>query len=180
MSRAYLEETQTLKESQWIWGLMIVSAAGSILPLAYGLYWQVGQGEQWGNEPMSDNGLIGLTIFVVVCIAVMFVCMAVTKLQLKIDQVGVHYRFVPYRRKWSLITPHEIESYEVNKMKSFLGICRMGYHKNVLNNSTTLNLVGTKQIMLRLRSNRKIMIGTTNAEGVALAMKKLFNSNDYN
>jgi hypothetical protein len=180
MSRPYLEETQTLKDSQWLWVLMIVIAAGAIIPLAYGLYWQVGRGEPWGDEPMSDSGLIGLTIFVAICTAVMFACMALTKLELKIDEIGIHYRFVPYRRKWSLITPHEIESFEVNNMKSFVGMCRVGYHKNVLNNSTTMNLVGTKQIMLRLRNNRKIMIGTTNAEGAGLAMKKLFNSNDYN
>jgi hypothetical protein len=180
MSRPYLEETQTLRDSQWLWVLMIVAGAAAIVPLSYGLYWQVGQGEQWGDEPMSDNALIGLTIFIAVCLAVSFICMAATKLELKIDDAGIHYRFVPYRFKWSLITRHEIESYELREVRSFLGICQVGYHRNVMNNSRSMNVFGKKQLALHLRNKRKILIGTVNAEGAALAMKKLFNSNDYN
>jgi hypothetical protein len=178
MSRPYWEETQALKESQWIWVLMIVSSTAAIIPLAYGVYWQVGKGQQWGDEPMSDNALIGLTIFIVICMAVMFVCMAASKLELRIDEEGIHYRFVPYRFKWSLITPHEIESYELRDVRSFLGICQVGYHRNVLNNSRSMNVFGKKHLALHLRNSRKILIGTTNPEGAALAMRKLLNPND--
>jgi hypothetical protein len=179
MARAYLEETQDLKNSQWIWLLMIVSTAGAMIPLTYGLYWQVIQGEPWGKEPMSDQGLIALYIFILACMALMFVCVAYTKLELRIDEKGVHYRFSPYRLKWSLISKEEIEAYEVTNMRSFLGMCRVGYHRNVMNNSRTMNLQGTKQLALQLRNKRKILIGTVNPEGAALAMRKLFNPNDY-
>jgi hypothetical protein len=54
----------------------------------------------------------------------------------------------------------------------------MGYHRNALNNSRSMNLYGNKSLFLTLRNKRKLFIGTTNAEGAELAMRKLFNSND--
>ena len=160
--------------------MIIGLTIGAITPLAYAIYWQVIQGEPWGKEPMSDLGLIGLTLFIVACMGIMCVCVAYTKLELRIDEQGVHYRFSPYRLKWSLISKEEIETYEVTKMSTFLGMCSVGYHRNIMNNSRTMNLQGTKQLALQLRNKRKILIGTVNPGGAALAMKKLFNPNDYN
>ena len=178
MNRPYLEESQRLKDSQWMWVFMIITAAGAIIPLGYGLYWQVGQGEVWGDEPMPDEALIGLFIFILICMVIMFVCMAYTKLELKIDDDGVHYRFVPYKFKWALISKEEINTYEIKKPSSFLGMCSIGYHKNLMNNSRSMNVHGSKFLSLMLKNKRKILIGTQNPEGAEMAMRKLFNSND--
>lgn len=178
MTRPYFEETQSLKNSHFIWILMIVTSASAIIPMGYGLYWQIGKGEQWGDEPMPDEALIGLFIFVVICLAIMIICMAYSKLEVKIDNEGVHYRFVPYKFKWSMISRAEISTYDIKKSNSFLGICHMGYHRNALNNSRSMNLYGNKSLFLTLRNKRKLFIGTTNAEGAELAMRKLFNSNE--
>src|SRR5689334_8880079 len=128
MTRPYFEETQSLKNSHFIWILMIVASASAIIPMGYGLYWQIGKGEPWGDEPMPDQALIGLFIFVVICLGIMMVCMAYSKLEVKIDDEGVHYRFVPYVFKWSIISRGEISAYEIKKSRSFLGVCQMGYH----------------------------------------------------
>lgn len=178
MNRSYFEETQLLKKSQAIWILMIVTSAAAIIPLGYGLYWQVVKGEPWGDEPMTDETLIGMFVFIVICLAGMIICILNSKLELKIDSAGVHYRFFPYKFKWSLISKEEINTYDIKKSASFLGMCSIGYHKNIMNNSRTMNISGNKNLFLRLKNNQKLFIGTTNAEGAELAMKKLFNSND--
>jgi hypothetical protein len=42
----------------WLWALMLITAAGTIGLFGYGIYVQVIQGTPWGDNPMSDTGLV--------------------------------------------------------------------------------------------------------------------------
>ena len=75
----------------WFWIFIIPLGA---LPL-FGIYNQLILGEPWGDNPMSDFGLIVFSIFIYGTIILLYNIKLVTV----INQYGIFIRFAPFRRK---------------------------------------------------------------------------------
>ncbi len=178
MSRPYFEEVQRFRDNQWIWILLIVASLSALLPLLYGMYWQIDQGEPWGNEPMSDQGLILLFLFILVSLGVASFMIVNVKLELTIDERGVHYRFPPIKSKWQTITKGQISDFSLEKRFRIFESGGLGYHRNRLNKTRSMRISGGKHLALKLINGEKFLFGTQNLEGLESAMKKLMNNNE--
>ena len=180
MNRSYFEEVQTLRQNRWIWILMIITSMGAMLPLIYGMYWQIGEGLPWGHEPMSDVGLILMFLLVICSMAVCFWMLLATKLEIKINDKGVHYKFFPNKCKWSLISKEEIDTYEVRNYYNFFESGCFGYHNNWFLNTRSIRITGNHHLLLTMKNSRKFLLGTQDPGGVEHAMRKLLHKNEMN
>ena len=173
MSRTYFEEVQTVRENPWILMLMAVSALAAIIPLGSGVYWQLAKGEPWGDKPLSDEGLILLFVFIVlVCLLSIFIVLSI-RLEVKIDDQGIHYRFRPIKWRWQLVIKEEIETFSLENKFKFFEAPGFGYHRNRISRTWSFRIAGSRHIRVKLRNGRKLLFGTQNGEEFHRALKKI-------
>jgi len=174
MRRIHYEEEQRLS-NPWILVSIVAVMMAAVLPLLQGLYWQLLKGEPWGSEPMSDQGLIRFSAFILaVCGLISWLVIAM-KLHVIIDDRGVHYRFFPNEPKWSAISREEIADFHIEKKNIFNGF---GYRRLWFSKTRIMNLSGSVFLSLRLKNGRRIKLGSRNPEGLAMAMNKLIPENE--
>jgi hypothetical protein len=175
MGRPHFEETQTFRENRWIWILAIVSSLITLLPMVDAIYWQLFKGEPWGNEPLSDGGLLGLFAFVLLAWGVAMTILISVRLDVRIDDQGVYYRFAPIKTKWLNVLKEEIAHYSLEKKFRFLQSGGFGYHRNRLTRTWSMRIRGSHHLSLTLKDGRKLLLGTQNLEALEHAMKRLMN-----
>lgn len=175
MATPFFEETQRLRDNRWIFVLIFAVALGAIIPLLYGIYWQIGQGIPWGNEPMRDRELIIMTIVVSVSVGLMTLLMTNLRLETRIDESGIHYRMFPVKSKWRLVTPGEIEAYAfADRYKPFES-GGIGHHRNLLKNMRSFRISGGKHIIITYKNKHRLLLGTQDSAGMEWAMRRLMN-----
>ncbi|WP_370097321.1 hypothetical protein [Xanthomarina gelatinilytica] len=149
--------------SQW-WLWLIIIGLGNI-PV-FGIYKQFVLGEAFGNNPMSDVGLMLFSAFIF-GIIVLFWLM---RLKTEINNDGVRVSFFPFVKKHFLWT--DIKSARVIKYR-FLGYgIRIG-----LTHGIVYNMKGNKGLSLELFNKKKYLIGTQKEEELHSVLDKLRNSN---
>jgi len=135
------------KFRQW-WFWLIITIIGMI-PI-YGVYKQLIFGEKFGNNPMSDLGLIIFSIMMFVLI-VLFLNI---KLTTSIDENGISMRFAPFvtkRIQFSEIRKAEVVNY------GFVGGWGIRFGTQY---GTIYNISGNKGLAIELINGKKILIGT--------------------
>ena len=173
MKKVYFEEIQRMRDNSWMWAVTLGVALAAIIPLGSGVYWQVFRGEPWGDEPMGNNALVLLFLFILfTCLLTVWIILSV-KLEVKIDEVGFHYRFVPYKFRWQQIRGEDVESYSIEKELTFVQRGAWGYHRNRLKRLRTMRLKGPKHIRIKLKNGESYVIGTENLEALEWAMKRM-------
>ena len=130
----------------WLWVILI---SVGILPIV-GVYKQVLLGEPFGNNPMSNTGLI---IFMV-CMLLFVGLFRLMKLKTVINKNGIEISFFPFLKrafKWEEVTSYEIVNY------GFVGGwgIRLG-----TTYGTVYNVKGNKGLALQLKNGKKYLIGT--------------------
>ena len=175
MRKIYYEEEQSLKSNRWLYVCMLTLTLGALLPLIHGIYWQVVKGIPWGQKPMSDEGIIALTVVVFVIGCLVTWLLVSMKLHVIIDTEGVHYRFFPDSSKWSTISKEEIIDFEVQRKNIFF---RFGHHAKWFTKAKTINVNGDFHLSLFLKNGKKIQLGSRNPEGLRWAMRKLVPKNE--
>lgn len=87
------------------------------------------------------------------------------QLKTKIDEVGVHYRFVPFHLKQNSILWQDIKSAQVRKyepLKEYGGWGIKGYSKK----NRAYNVKGNIGLQLVLKNGNKILLGTQKEEEI--------------
>jgi len=142
--------TENQRFSQWWLWILILGIVGLML---YGLVQQVFFGVEFGNQPMSDSGLI-LFSFVLVAFAVIF---ANIRLRTRIDKQAIGMQFTPLLKRtyrWDDVESALIISY------GFVGYgIRLGSKHGII-----YNVNGNKGLALVLKSGKKLVIGTQKPE----------------
>lgn len=167
MSKAYFEESQKFTQ-WWIWMLLM---SGLLLLVGFGaagVYIQLIQGRPFGNNPMSDNGVLILFIGSILFSVALIFFMKSFHLQTKVDRLGISYRFFPLIQKWHTVYREDIKSWNIVKKCVF----NYGIHYGL--NSKTLNINGDTQLSLMLASGKKLNLGTQKPLELTQAMQMLF------
>ncbi len=143
--------TTHFKEEQrftqwWLWLILIPIG---ILPVV-GIVQQVILGEEFGDNPMSDLGLILFAVFIFALLG-LFVIM---RLKTEIDQTEIRMSFIPFvkkRIKWTEIKEAEVVNY------GFVGGwgIRLSFKYG-----TVYNIKGNKGLAIELRNGKRFVIGT--------------------
>lgn len=98
-------EKQRFKQ-WWLWGILLVIAAIA----TFGIYRQIFQGEPFGDNPMSDAGLIVFAVSMYL-LPILF---WIIRLDTKIDEEKIELQFIPFVKKsvrWADVASAEVLDY---------------------------------------------------------------------
>ena len=157
----------------WLW-LIIVSASAVVMGLFInGLYVQLVLGVPWGDEPMSDDALIGLSLFTISCMLLMLLIFFNAVLEIVVDKGSVSYRYFPILRKWRRIERENIQAYELKT--SYLRGYGIRYD---LRGNKTISVKGTKGIEFTTHDGHRLLLGTQRPEEFFQALNKMKNRSE--
>ncbi len=179
--KIFFSEEQRLSDSpmKWIFPVIFTVSVG---PLGYGMYQQLVLEKPWGDNPMSNLGLILTFVFVVVLMIVIWFLLPYIKLIVYIDKEGIHYRFPIFIRHEKFIPKEQIVSYDVRKYRLFSEFSGWNFRTGFIyiSSGITYKIMGNIGLQLYLTDGKKLFIGTQRPEAMKRAMKKLMDENDYN
>lgn len=155
--------TTLFKEDQrftqwWLWLILIPIG---ILPVV-GIVQQLILGEEFGDNPMSDLGLILFAVFVFALLG-LFLMM---RLKTEIDQTEIRISFIPFvkkRIKWTEIKKAEVVNY------GFVGGwgIRLSFKYG-----TVYNIKGNMGLAIELNNGKRFVIGTQREKELGSIVEK--------
>lgn len=158
MTKIHFEEEQRMTQ-WWLW-LFLIALVGFFL---YAIYKQLIVGEPFGENPMSDTGLIIFSVFI---IGIVLLFLAI-RLRTSIDEKGIQMTYRPFGVK-KLASWEEMESVDIVKY-GFVGYgIRWGSSYG-----TVYNVKGNKGIAITLKNGKKYLIGTQQPEAVSSMLKEI-------
>ncbi len=155
-------EKQRFKK-YWVW-LILFGLNGLFI---FGLIKQVILGYQFGDKPMSNMGLIVVTILALL-LSVLFFNF---RLETNITTDGIYVRFFPFQLKFKFYSWKKIDQSfvrEYHPIAEFGGWGIRGFSKN-----RAFNVSGNKGIQLIMQDGSKILIGTNKADEAKEILKQL-------
>jgi hypothetical protein len=101
----------------------------------------------------------------------------VLRYELKVDETGVHYRFIPRIIRWHTVAFGRIASYQVRDKETWHEKLHMGYQRNLFTKTTSVNIAGNKYLILTLKDGATIKLGTENPDAIEYTLKRLLSEN---
>jgi hypothetical protein len=158
----------------WLW-IMIILMLGIPGIFIFGVIQQVGRGIPWGNNPLSNTGLVICAVCVTIIIVLSIILFLIVRLETTITEKEIGVRFYPFHRsfryyKWEDISSASVQKFNPLKyggwgMKSNVGWgfrvgpsgikLRFPHGKNMI-----YNVAGNKVLQLELKDGKKLWIGT--------------------
>lgn len=151
-------EVQRFSQLRWLWFLMLALLIAELLFLTPQLIHE---------QPMLL--IFSLVAFLLPMILILFVL----RYELKIDDAGIHYRFIPRIIRWHTLAFAQVAAYEVRNKETWHEKLQLGYHRNLFTKTTSVNITGSKYLVLTLKNGATIKLGTCNPETVEFTLKKL-------
>jgi len=153
-----MEFRESQKFSQ-VWILLPFSLIGSVVIFifGFGIYKQIICKIPFGNNPLSDHGLIITSLLILLLFVTLFLLFVSAHLEYRINEKGIEYRFFPFhmnsrRIQWSDIANFEIIKY--NPLSDFGGWGIRYGKKSIL-----YSVKGNKGLSISLKSGKNIIIG---------------------
>ena len=137
----------------------------------WAVYKQLILGEPWGNNQMSDTGLLIVTLLIFMLLAGLIMLLLYGSLETEVTKWGVRYRFTPFIPSWREILKQDITEYNIKKYTIFRGY---GVRWS-LDGVKTLNVRGTQGIEFHYEKKKKLLIGTQQPQEFINALNKMMN-----
>ena len=153
----------------WLIILLGIIPMTSILGLA--TYKQLILGQPWGDNPMSDLGLLLVTVFIFMLFVGIIMLFKKSRLETEVTKWGVRYRFAPFITGWKEIPKQDLNNYMLKKFTIFRGY---GVRWS-LDGVKTLNVRGTQGIEFHYGKPRRLLIGTQQPQEFIKALDKMMN-----
>ena len=136
----------------------------------YALFQQTVRGIQVGDSPAPNGVLIVILVFLFVMLWGYFSL----KLEVWIDQEGIHYRFFPLIFKNKLISTVEIQRFEIRKYKPILEYGGWGVRRGFGRKwQRAYNVSGNIGLQLYLTNGKKVLFGTQKPQAILHAMNEI-------
>lgn len=157
-------EKQKFKQC-WLW-LILLGINGLFL---FGVFKQIIGGQQFGDKPMSNAGLLivtGLTI----ALTILFINF---RLDTTIKKDGIYVRFFPFHLKfkyynWDSLTKSFVRQY--SPLTEYGG---WGLRLGLFGKGTAFNVSGDKGLQLEFTNNKKLLIGTNKPDELTETLNKI-------
>ena len=155
----------------WIWYLTLLSSLMMIVLFSTGLYTQLVLGEEWGDKPMSDLGLILTSTFTMILMIGITIFVSIQKLTLKIDEGSIYVSFRPYFGT-KAFRMDEFQQIHVRKYQPIMEYggwgLRLGFGKN-----KAYSISGKWGLQLVFQDGRKLLIGTKEPDRLKAVIIKI-------
>lgn len=155
----------------WLWILVLFSGMMPVAIFGVGLYIQLFKGQPFGNNPMSDNGLITAFALTLLLVFALFALFAFSTLKVRIDKYAIKVRFVPFIIKERTTKWTEVASWEVVKYNAIREYGGWGLRAN--RKGKAYNVSGNMGLRLQLRNGKELLIGTSQSEALKAFLAQL-------
>lgn len=155
-------ETQRFHQA-WIW----IALLGLDMLFIYAIISQVINDIPFGRSPVPNVLLIVLAIFP---IGFTFLFASV-RLETRVDELGIRFRFFPIHSKERDIFWTEIEKWSIQTYHPLLDFGGWGIRFG--SKSKAYTIAGRQGLQLELKDGRKILIGTQDRESLEEMLKNL-------
>lgn len=172
MEKLIFREEQSFRQSPAIW-IIVASVLIMLGGIGTSFYQQLYLGKPYGDEPISNNGLIWSSIGAFLLVSGIFVFMLYSRLTTEIWSDGVRYKFPPLLPKMRFIATGDIVSAEVGKYKPILEFGGWGWRRKMLGRKKAYNVSGRIGIRLIRKDGSTVMLGTRREEEMKRAVKKM-------
>lgn len=177
MARVSYSEQQSFRQVFWIWAIIIPISVLSFLGILFGFYQQIIQGEPWGNKPMSDSGVITLTVVVLLGLVAMIWLITSMTLHIEITSEEFRYKFFAYFSKWKVIYRDQVVDYSIEKYTFWKG-GGFGYRVDPVSKTVRMILTPAYILTVKIKNQKTIMLSTKNKYGIERAMQKLMSKSE--
>ena len=166
---ALFTERQRFKQ-WWIW-LILLGMNGLFI---FGSFLQLVLGKQFGDKPMSNNGLLLMT-FLTILLSILFYCIR-RETQIKKDRI--YFRFFPFQRKFKYFNWSMIKKCYVRKYKPLTEYGGWGWRISISGRGTAFSISGNQGLQLEFLNDKKMLIGTKRPEELSKALN-MVQHNDF-
>ena len=149
----------------WIWLILLAINAFFL----FGVYKQVIGGQQFGDKPTSNNGLLiaaGLTLL----FTILFVNF---RLETQIKDDGVYVRFFPFHLSYKHFTWDKISKSFVREYQPISEYGGWGIRMGLFGKGRAYNVSGNKGLQLEFTDHKKLLIGTRKPEELTTTLEKI-------
>jgi len=167
MEPSTFHEVQRFRQT-WIWALTLLLCVVPVGVMLWGVYQQLVLGKPFGDNPMSDRGMIVLTVVVVIIVGGIVWMVGFSSLTTEVSSRGIRVRFSPFHRKWREFRTDEIEEVKVGKYRPIAEYGGWGLRMGL--KGWAYNVSGNQGAENRFRSGKNLLIGTQKPSELALAL----------
>jgi hypothetical protein len=158
--------TERQKFNQWWVWLILLGINGLFM---FGVFKQVFGGQMFGNNPMSDTGLLiatGLTIL----LTILFMNF---RLDTQIKKEGNYVRFFPFHFSFKHYTWSALTKCYVRQYSAIAEYGGWGLRLGIFGKGTAFNVSGDKGLQLEFKTNKKLLIGTNKPDELTETLNKI-------
>ena len=167
MNKVLFKEEQQFRQ-WWQILLRLVAIVPAMVMCIYNLYQQNVLGVQVGNSPAPNAVLIIVLFALGIALWVIFSL----KLEVWVDQEGIHFRFSPLIRKTKLISKAEIQRYEIRKYRPIFDYGGWGV-KRKFKWGKAYTVSGNIGLQLYMTNGKKVLFGTQRSQAIIYAMDEM-------
>ena len=176
MERLIFREEQSFRQSFVPW-ILLPAWLLTFGMFSFGMYHQLYLGKPYGDNPMSNNGLIWSGIASIAIVTAVSVFVLSGHLVTEIWSDGIRYKFPPLILKVKHIPLAEISSAEVSKYNPIGEFGGWGWRKRFISRKTAYNISGNIGLRVILKDGRQILFGTKKQDDMKRAIDKMLQRN---
>ena len=162
---------ETQKFDQWLIKLIYLGIIGF---LAYTLYTLYIKKEDLGNVGVNDSSAQLILISTILLVLGLFY---IFKLNTSIDEIGIHYQFLPIHFSRKTVRWENMKKCYVRKYNPIMEYGGWGYRFS-FGSGKAFNVRGNKGIQVELMTGKKILIGTQKAKDVQQIINRYIKKNE--
>jgi len=158
--------TERQKFKQWWLWLLLLGINGLLL---FGVFKQVIGGQQFGDKPMSNAGLLATTGLMIL-LTLLFVNF---RLDTNIKKDGIYVRFFPVHLKFKHYSWDTLTKSFVRQYSPLIEYGGWGLRLGLFGKGTAFNVSGDKGLQLEFTNNKKLLIGTNKPDELTETLNKI-------
>ncbi|TVR84455.1 MAG: hypothetical protein EA409_01025 [Saprospirales bacterium] len=158
------------EEQNFLLALPIIGIFMTFLNLLflYGIWRQIFMGQTFGDNPVSDGGLVVLFVFTFAITLLLWFL----RLKTEIRTDGVYARFAPVHRQFTYFNPSDLEKCYLRKYKPIREFGGWGFRYSISQGGKAWNVSGNIGLQLVFKGGNKLLIGTRKPKSIKRALEQ--------
>lgn len=158
------------EEQNFLLALPVIGIFMTFLNLLflYGIWRQIFMGQTFGDNPVSDTGLILLFVFTFAITMLLWFL----RLQTEIRRDGIYARFSPVHRQFTYFNPDDLQKCFLRKYKPIREFGGWGFRYSVSKGGKAWNVSGNIGLQLVFKNGNKLLIGTRKPQSLQRALEQ--------